>query len=379
MPKKLKVLTLIGTRPEIIRLSRTMIELDKQMNQVLVHTGQNYDYELNEIFFKELGLRKPDYFLDAAGKTAAETAGNVIKKTDDVLEKEKPDAFLVLGDTNSCLGAYAAKRRKIPVFHMEAGNRCFDQRVPEEINRKIIDHMSDVNMVYSDLARLHLIAEGFPIARIIKTGSPMKEVLDAYAKNIETSDVLKRLKLVPQKYFVLTAHREENVSSDKGIKRLAETLRAIDKTYKMPIVFSAHPRTRKRLEALRIKLPASVRVLKPFGFFDFVALETQAFCTISDSGTINEEASILNFPAINIRDAHERPEAADEATTIMTGLSPERVLQGIELVRKQARGASREFRLVNDYAVDNVSKKVARTIVSYRDYIKQNVWKEMPE
>lgn len=372
--KKMKVLTLIGTRPEIIKLSEVIKELDRKTDHVLVHTGQNYDYELNEIFFKELGLRKPDYFLEAVGMTAAATVGNIITKVDEVLEKEKPEALLILGDTNSAMGAYAAKRLKIPIFHMEAGNRCFDARVPEEVNRKILDHLSDINLVYSDVTRLNLLNEGLPMDRILKTGSPTYEVLLAHKKEIEASPVLEELSLTPGEYFVLSAHREENIAIDENFKKLVEIIRRVSDTYQKTIVFSVHPRTRKRLESEQITLPENVLLMKPLGLLAYGKLQMHALCVLTDSGTISEESSMLNFPGVNIREAHERVEAMDEGSVIMTGLNPDRVLQAIEIARTQSRGDKREFRLPPDYSYTNVSKKVVRIIISYTDYVNRHVW-----
>ncbi len=372
---KIKVMTVVGTRPEIVRLSEVIKELDLHTDHCLVHTGQNYDYELNEIFFKELKLRKPDYFLDAAKKTSVGTIANIIAKIDIVLEKEKPDAFLVLGDTNSCLAAYAAKRRKIPIFHMEAGNRCFDERVPEEINRKIIDHISDINITYSDLSRTNLLREGLSPNRVLKSGSPMYEVISAHKKEIDSSRVLKRLKLSPRGYFVLSAHREENVSDDGQFQRLLDIIRVVSDTYKLPIIFSAHPRTKKKLEEKNVILPKQVIISKPMGFFDFVKLQINAVCTLSDSGTISEESSILKFSAINLREAHERPEAMDETAVIMTGLNTKRVIQSIELLTAQ-RVLKNAVTTPSDYMVGNVSKKIVRIILSHVDYINVHVWKK---
>jgi UDP-N-acetylglucosamine 2-epimerase (non-hydrolysing) len=372
---KTKVMTVVGTRPEIIRLSRVISELNVYTHHVLVHTGQNYDYELNEIFFRDLNVRKPDYFLKAAGETAAETIGMVIAKSDNVMSKESPDALLVLGDTNSCLAAITAKRRKIPVFHMEAGNRCFDQRVPEEINRKIVDHISDINMTYTEHSRRYLLAEGLKPETVIKTGSPMKEILYHYMPQIEKSDVLKSLELTPRKYFVVSAHREENIDSDVNFSDLLSTLKKIVEKYKMPIIVTTHPRTRKRLEKMGVaNLDHLIRFLKPLGFYDYVKLQMQAFCVISDSGTITEESSILNFPAVTIRQAHERPEGMDEGVLIMCGLKADRVMEAIGIVTAQHSQEERQFRLVYDYDVDNVSKKVLRIILSYIDYINRTVW-----
>jgi UDP-N-acetylglucosamine 2-epimerase (non-hydrolysing) len=377
--KKLKIVTVVGTRPEIIRLSEVMKELDRTMEQIIVHTGQNYDYELSEVFFKELGIRKPDYFLGATGKNATDTVGKIISAVDEVLEKEKPDAFLVLGDTNSCMAAYSAKRRKIPIFHMEAGNRSFDFRVPEEVNRRVIDHLSDMNLAYSELARHHLLREGLPADRIIKTGSPLYEVLMANMKKILSSKILKDLGIQKEKYFVLTAHREENIDIPENFARLIKIIESVSEMYKMPIIFSCHPRTRKRIEEQKITLPKTVKMMKPMGLFEFVHLEMNALCVLSDSGTISEESSILNFPALNLREAHERPEAMDEASVIMTGLNPERVLQSLEIVKNQPRGLKRDFRIPEEYIYPNVSKKVARIILSYTDYVRRKVWLDFSE
>jgi UDP-N-acetyl-L-fucosamine synthase len=373
----LKVMTVIGTRPEIIRLSRTMAALDRYMTQVLVHTGQNYDYELNQVFFDDLELRKPDYFLEAVGKTACETVGQIIARVDEVLAKENPDALLVLGDTNSCLAAYPAKRRKVPVFHMEAGNRCFDQRVPEEINRKIIDHISDINMPYSAIAREYLLREGFPPERVIKTGSPMYEVLHYYLPKIESSDILKRLKLEKQQYFVVSCHREENVDSDANFQGLVTTLKGLAEGYGRRIIVTTHPRTRKRMEEKDIVLPETVELHKPFGLTDYINLQINARAVLSDSGTITEESSILNFPALNIRDAHERPEGMEEGAVMMTGLNLDRVLNGLKILEAQGRGMKRNLRMVEDYQMPNVSEKVARIILSYTDYVNRVVWRRM--
>ena len=369
--KKIKVLTVIGTRPEIIRLSEVMKALDYYTEHVVVHTGQNYDYELSEVFFKDLGLRKPDYFLEAAGDTPAKTVGAIIGKVDDVYEKEKPDAVLILGDTNSALAGYPAKRRKIPIFHMEAGNRSFDQRVPEEINRKIIDHLSDINMVYSDNSRTYLLREGLPPERVIKTGSPLCEVLLAHKREIEKSKVLTKLKLKKGDYFVLSAHREENVDNEEQFKNLVETINNIVKSYNKRIIFSAHPRTRKRFEGQKIVLPKQVEMMKPLGFFDYVNLEKNALCVISDSGTISEESSILHFKAVNIREAHERPEAMDEGAVILAGLNSERVLQAIEATLKSD---VKHFETPEAYTHTNVSQKVVRIIMSHIDYVNHFVW-----
>jgi UDP-N-acetylglucosamine 2-epimerase (non-hydrolysing) len=373
----LKVMTIAGTRPEIIKLCRVIHELDQHTNHILVHSGQNYDYELNEIFFQQLGIRKPDYFLDAVGGSVAQTIGNVIAKSDEVMAKEQPDAILLLGDTNSCLSAISAKRRKIPIFHMEAGNRCFDLRVPEEINRKIVDHISDINLTYTEHARRYLLAEGLRPETVMKTGSPMKEVLGHYLSQIETSDVLEKLGVAAGQYFVVSAHREENVDSEENFANLLDTLNAIAVRYDRPIIFSTHPRTRKRLESRGADgLDPRINFLKPLGFFEYVKLQMNASCVISDSGTISEESSILNFPAVTIRQAHERPEGMDEGTLIMCGLQAERVLESIEVVISQFSTESRRFRLVQDYDTDNVSQKVLRIILSYTDYVNRTVWKK---
>jgi UDP-N-acetylglucosamine 2-epimerase (non-hydrolysing) len=373
--KKMKLMTIVGTRPEIIKLSRVIDELDKHMDHILVHTGQNYDYELNEIFFQQLAIRKPDYFLDAAGENAAHTIGYVIARTDDLLAKVCPDAFLLLGDTNSCLSAIAAKRRKIPIFHMEAGNRCFDQRVPEEINRKIIDHISDINLTYTEHARRYLLAEGLKPETVIKTGSPMKEVLTYYRKKIDASDILDRLQVVPGRYFVISAHREENIDSDINFSDLMATLKAIAEKYEMPLIVSTHPRTRNRMESLGMKeLDHRISFLKPLGFLDYVKLQIHARCVVSDSGTITEESSILSFPAVTIRQAHERPEGMDEGALIMCGLKAGRVLESIEVATAHYANANRPFNIVSDYDTENVSKKVVRIIMSYTDYVNRTVW-----
>lgn len=372
----MKVMTLIGTRPEIIKLCLVIQELERRTAHVLVHSGQNYDYELNEVFFRDFGIRKPDYFLEAAGKTAAQTIGNVIAKSDEVMAKEQPDAVLLLGDTNSCLAAISAKRRKIPIFHMEAGNRCFDQRVPEEINRKIVDHVSDINMTYTEHARRYLLSEGIRPETIIKTGSPMKEVLMFYMPQIKASDVLDRLQLKPGGYFVVSAHREENIDSEVNFQDLLQLLKATAQKYDKPVIVSTHPRTWKRLEDVGISNPDEprIRFLKPLGFFDYVKLQMNAFCVVSDSGTITEESSILDFPAITIRQAHERPEGMDEGTLIMCGLKADRVMDSIDIVIAHHSRNARRFRLVQDYDTDNVSKKVLRIIVSYTDYVNRTVW-----
>ncbi|MCT1523542.1 non-hydrolyzing UDP-N-acetylglucosamine 2-epimerase [Sphingobacterium hotanense] len=376
--KKLKVMTVVGTRPEIIRLSRVLMALDvsEAVEHIIVHTGQNYDYELNQIFFEDLGLRKPDYFLEAAGKTAAETVGNILIKIDPLLEELKPEAFLVLGDTNSCLCAIPAKKRHIPIFHMEAGNRCFDQRVPEETNRKIVDHTADVNLTYSDIAREYLLREGLPADRIIKTGSPMYEVLNYYLPQIKASNVLKRLGLKEREFFVVSSHREENINDEKNFRGLMESLNAIAKHFRYPIIVSTHPRTRNMIEKMRIEMCPEIQFLKPLGFHDYNALQMRSYACLSDSGTISEESSILNFRALNIRQAHERPEAMEEASVMLVGLSPERVLQGLTQVLTQHVGEQRNFRPVADYSMPNVSDKMVRIILSYTDYVKRVVWSE---
>lgn len=373
---KLKVMTIVGTRPEIIRLSRVMVALDQAADHVVVDTGQNYDHELSGIFFEEMGLRKPDHRLGAGGGSPAEMIGQAIAGVDGLLVAEAPDAVLVLGDTNSCLTAIAAKRRRIPVFHMEAGNRCFDQRVPEETNRRIVDHIADVNLPYSSIARGYLLAEGLPADRIVKTGSPMKEVLDHYRPRIDASDVLERLKLDDRDYFLVSCHREENVDSDRHIRLLAETLNAIAGRYALPVLVSTHPRTRKRIEALALAFDERIRLMKPFGFFDYNVLQLHARAVLSDSGTISEESSILGFPALNIREAHERPEAMEEAAVMMTGLAPQRVLQALAILEEQERGGERRVRLPADYDVPNLSDKVVRIILSYTDYVRRTVWRE---
>jgi UDP-N-acetylglucosamine 2-epimerase (non-hydrolysing) len=374
--RKLKVVTVVGTRPEIIKLARVIAELEKHTDHILVHTGQNFDYELNEIFFEQLQVKKPNYFLGAAEETACATTGKVIAEVEKVLLKEKPDAMLLLGDTNSCLSAYAAKRLHIPIFHMEAGNRCFDQRVPEETNRKIVDHISDINLVYTEHARRYLLAEGLPGERIIKTGSPMQEVLTYYRNEIANSAVLQQLGLEPRKYFLVSAHREENVDAPESLSTLLYSLNALAAKYHYPIIVSTHPRTRRRLEALGDTsfIDSKIQFLKPLGFFEYNRLQQQAFCVLSDSGTISEESSILYFPAITIREAHERPEGMDEATVVMSGLQQERIMQAVELVTNQFVEEPRQFYLVDDYHPDNVSKKVVRIILSYVDYINRVVW-----
>ncbi len=370
----LKVMTLVGTRPEIIKLSRVIPALDAHTHHVLVHSGQNYDYELNEIFFHEMEIRKPDFFLDAARATAAETIGEVITRTDRLLEEVRPDAFLILGDTNSCLGCIAAKRRHIPVFHMEAGNRCFDDRVPEEVNRRIIDHTSDINMPYSTIAREYLLREGIAPDRIIKTGSPMFEVLTHYQSRIDASDVLDRLALTAGEYYVVSAHREENVDSPEKLRRLVEILNRLASESKRQIIFSTHPRTRKRLDAVGMALHENVRAMKPLGFFDYVHLQKCATATLSDSGTITEESSILNFPALNLREAHERPEGMEEGAVMMTGLNPERVFEGLEILAHQPRGEDRLLRPVEDYQTPQVAAKVLRVVESYGGYVVRKLY-----
>ena len=374
--KRLKVMTVVGTRPEIIRLSRVICALDDSdaVEHILVHTGQNYDYELNEVFFDDLGIRKPDHFLNAAGTNATTTAGQILINIDPVLEEVNPGAFLVLGDTNSCLCAIAAKKRQIPIFHMEAGNRCFDQRVPEETNRKIVDHTADINLTYSDIAREYLLREGLPADRIIKTGSPMFEVLDHYLPKIKRSEVLHKLKLEKGKYFVVSAHREENISSDKNFRGLIESLNMIAEKYGYPVIVSTHPRTRNMIEKKQIKAHEGVQFLKPLGFHDYNALQMNSYTVLSDSGTINEESSILNFRALNIRDAHERPEAMEEASVMMVGMNSERILRGLVQLEKQKVGTERNFRRVADYSMPNVSEKVVRIILSYTHYVNRVVW-----
>ena len=373
--KKLKVVTVVGTRPEIIRLSRVMAALDASCEHILVHTGQNYDYELNQIFFDDLGIRKPDYFLNAAGSTGAETIGNVIIAVDRVLAEVEPEALLVLGDTNSCMAVIPAKRRKIPTFHMEAGNRCFDMRVPEEINRRIVDHTADINLTYSTIARDYLLREGLSPDMVIKTGSPMFEVLNYYRSGIDASDVLKRLGLEAGKFFVVSAHREENIDSDKNFLKLVDVLNTVAEHYGYPVIVSTHPRTQKRVDAMGVTFHENVRLLKPLGFKDYNKLQLDSKAALSDSGTINEESSILNFPALNLREAHERPEGMEEAAVMMVGLEVERVMQALELLDSQQRGADRSFRLVEDYSMPNVAEKIVRIIHSYRDYVMRVVWK----
>ncbi|KPG92508.1 UDP-N-acetylglucosamine 2-epimerase [Pseudomonas sp. RIT-PI-q] len=373
--KKLKVVTVVGTRPEIIRLSRVMAALDKHCDHILVHTGQNYDYELNEIFFQDLGIRKPDHFLNAAGASGAETIGNVIISVDRVLAEVAPEALLVLGDTNSCMAVIPAKRRKIPTFHMEAGNRCFDMRVPEEINRRIVDHTADINLTYSTIARDYLLREGLAPDMVVKTGSPMFEVLNYYREGIDASDVLDRLGLQVGQFFIVSAHREENIDSDDNFLKLVDVLNAVAKNYDLPVIVSTHPRTQKRVDALGIIFHPNVRLLKPLGFKDYNKLQLSSKAALSDSGTINEESSILNFPALNLREAHERPEGMEEAAVMMVGLEVERVLQALQLLESQGRDDVRSLRLVADYSMPNVSEKVVRIIHSYRDYVMRTVWR----
>ena len=373
---KLKLMTVVGTRPEIIRLSRVMQACDKYFDHIIVHTGQNYDYELNEIFFTDLGIRKPDHFLNAAGATGAETIGNVIIGVDKVLEEVQPEALLVLGDTNSCMAVIPAKRRKIPTFHMEAGNRCFDMRVPEEINRRIVDHTADINLTYSTIARDYLLAEGLPADLVIKTGSPMFEVLNHYKAKIEASDILETLGLKEQQYFIVSAHREENINSDQNFLDLVDMLNAVAEKYQFPVIVSTHPRTRNRIEELNIKFHPLVQLLKPLGFSDYNKLQLSAKAALSDSGTINEESSILNFPALNLRQAHERPEGMEEAAVMMVGLTAKRILQGLDILESQSRGEERSLRLVDDYSMPNVSEKVVRIILSYTDYVNRVIWKK---
>ena len=374
--KKLKVCTVVGTRPEIIRLSRVMAVLDEYCDHIIVHTGQNYDYELNQIFFDDLELRKPDHFLNAAGSNGAETIGNVIISVDKVLAEETPDAMLVLGDTNSCMAAIAAKRRKIPIFHMEAGNRCFDMRVPEEINRKIVDHTADINLTYSSIAREYLLREGLSPDMIIKTGSPMFEVLSHYRKKIDSSDILSELDLESGQYFLVSAHREENIDSDLNFGNLVDTLNSIAEVYDLPIIVSTHPRTQKRIDAFGSSFNHNIRLLKPLGFTDYNMLQLMAKATLSDSGTINEESSIMNFPALNIREAHERPEGMEEAAVMMVGLESERVMQGLKILENQSFGDARLLNQVQDYSMPNVSEKVVRIIHSYVDYVNRTIWKK---
>jgi UDP-N-acetyl-L-fucosamine synthase len=373
---KLKIVTVVGTRPEIIRLSRVMAKLDQHCEHILVHTGQNYDYELNQIFFDDLEIRKPDHFLNAAGSSGAETIGNVIIAVDKVLAEVQPEAILVLGDTNSCMAVIPAKRRKIPIFHMEAGNRCFDQRVPEEINRRIVDHTADINLTYSSIAREYLLKEGLSPDLTIKTGSPMCEVLTHYRSGIDASDVVDRLGLKDQQFFVVSAHREENIDSAVNFTKLVAVLNAIAEKYSIPVIVSTHPRTQKRIDAAEAKFHPLVQLLKPLGFKDYVKLQMSSRATLSDSGTITEESSVLNFPALNIREAHERPEGMEEASVMMVGLEVNRVLQALEILTSQKRGAERELRQVYDYSMPNVADKVVRIIHSYTDYVNRIVWKK---
>lgn len=379
--KKLKVVSVVGTRPEIIRLSRVLARLDEYCEHILVHTGQNYDYELNQVFFDDLGVRKPDYFLNSASNStgAAHTIGNLIIAVDQVLAEVRPEAMLVLGDTNSCLSVIPAKRRKIPIFHMEAGNRCFDMRVPEETNRRIVDHTADVNLTYSSIARDYLLREGLSPDMVIKTGSPMFEVLTHYRPRIDASDVLTRLGLAEGGYFVVSAHREENIESPQAFAKLVDVLNALAEDHGLPVIVSTHPRTQKRIDETNSKFHAQVRLLKPLGFHDYVKLQLSAQAVLSDSGTINEESSILNFPALNLREAHERPEGMEEASVMMVGLEVERVRQGLAILAKQPRGMERALRQVGDYSMPNVSDKVVRIIHSYTDYVNRNVWKKWPD
>jgi len=374
--KKLKVVTVVGTRPEIIRLSRTIAKLDMHCEHILAHTGQNYDYELNQIFFDDMGIRAPNVFLECAGSSAAETMAQVISKSDKLFEDLAPDAILILGDTNSALSAISAKRRKIPIFHMEAGNRCFDLRVPEEINRKIVDHTSDINMPYTDIAREYLLNEGIKPEFIIKTGSPMDEVLHYYAEKIESSDVLNRLSLIEKEYFVVSVHREENVDSKDNILKFVDSLNAIANKFNLPIIVSTHPRTRKKIDSLKLEFHYLVNLMKPLGFSDYISLQKSAKVVLSDSGTITEESSILNFPAINIRDAHERPEGFEEGAVMFTGMSTERIMQAIDILSSQPRGGERLIQKVDDYVAPNVSDKVLRIITSYTDYVNRVVWRK---
>lgn len=376
--KKLKVMSVVGTRPEIIRLSRVLAALDLHCEHILVHTGQNYDYELNQVFFDDLGVRKPDYFLDSAqgSASAANTIGNLITAVDAVLAKELPEAMLVLGDTNSCLSVIPAKRRKVPIFHMEAGNRCFDQRVPEETNRRIVDHTADINLTYSTIARDYLLREGLPPDQIIKTGSPMYEVLNHYMPQIQASNVLARLNLQAEHYFVVSAHREENIESQKSFNKLVAVLNAVAEDNGLPVVVSTHPRTQKRVDAAEVQFHPLVRLMKPLGFHDYVNLQMSARAVLSDSGTISEESSILNFPALNIREAHERPEGMEEAAVMMVGLEVDRVRQALAILQTQSRGTDRDLRLVADYNMPNVSEKVVRIVYSYTDYVNRVVWKK---
>lgn len=374
--KKIKVVTVVGTRPEIIRLSRVISKLDHYCDHVLVHTGQNYDYELNAIFFDDLGIRAPDHFLNCAGTNAAETIGNVIAKTDRLFEAERPDAVLVLGDTNSCLAVISAKRRQVPIFHMEAGNRCFDQRVPEETNRRIVDHTADINLTYSSIARQYLLREGLPPDMVIKTGSPMFEVLTHYRPKIDASDIVSRLGLQPERFFVVSAHREENIETTKVFQRLVVVLNSLAEEFDLPVIVSTHPRTQKRIDEVGVKFDSRIRLMKPLGFSDYVKLQSDARAVVSDSGTISEESSILNFPALNMREAHERPEAMEEASVMMVGLDYDRVRQALFVLKEQSRGPTRTVEMTSDYAVPNVSEKVIRIIHSYTSYVNRVVWRK---
>jgi UDP-N-acetylglucosamine 2-epimerase (non-hydrolysing) len=372
---KLKVMTIVGTRPEIIRLSRIISKLDKFCDHTLVHTGQNYDYELNEIFFEDLQIRQPDYFLNSSDSNATKTIGKILISVDDILEKVNPEAILVLGDTNSCISLIAAKKRKIPTFHYEAGNRCFDMRVPEEINRKIVDHTADINITYSTIARDYLLTEGLPKDMVIKVGSPMLEVLNFYKKKIESSKILDELRIKKNNYFLVSIHREENINS-KNFLKIADILNTLEKKYNLPIIVSTHPRTRNKIKELKYKFQEKIRFLKPLSYSNYVNLQINSNAVLSDSGTINEESSILNFPALNIREAHERPEAMEEASVMMTGVSIDRIIQAIDILSSQKRGSERTLKLVQDYDINNVSEKIVRIILSYTDYIKKNIWKE---
>ena len=374
--KKMKVVTVVGTRPEVIRLSRVIAALDKNFNHTLIHTGQNHDYELNEVFFKELKIKKPKFFLEANNKSPLAAIGDILTKIDRILDRIKPDAFLVLGDTNSCLSAIAAKRKKIPIFHMEAGNRCFDQRVPEETNRKIVDHIADINLTYSSISREYLLREGLNPDQIIKTGSPMNEVISYHIEDINKSNILKKLNIQKEKYYLVSCHREENVDDIDNLSDLVKSMNTIVKTSKLPIVISMHPRTRKNIKKIKLKLHPKIKISKPFGFLDYINLQINSKAVLSDSGTITEESSILNFPALNIREAHERPEGMEEGSVMMTGLNSERILQGLEILKKQSTGENRLLNIVRDYTSNNVSDKVVRIIISYVDYINKNVWKK---
>ena len=374
--KKLKIVTVVGTRPEIIRLTCVIKKLDQYCEHILIHTGQNFDYELNEMFFEDLGIRKPDYFLGAAGSNSAETIGNVIIEVDKVLKEVNPEAMLVLGDTNSCFAILPAKRRKIPTFHMEAGNRCFDQRVPEEINRRLVDHMADINLTYSSIARDYLLNEGLPADMIIKTGSPIFEVINTYMDDIKSSDILKKMNLTKHQFFVASIHREENVDPDKNFLKIIESLNTVAEAYQMPVIISTHPRTQKRIDSMKVKLNPLIKLLKPLGFIDYNKLQLSAKASLSDSGTINEESSIMNFPALNLREAHERPEGMEEAAVIMTGLHKERIMQSLAILEGQSRGKNSLIRQVDDYSMPNVSEKVVRIIHSYTDYVNRVVWKK---